>query len=137
VLFNKHPFKRVTWTLLTPNAPLTSRRCILNIYSTNIRTEYFKHCTRWRCFSCNFKICLKSKNTRLYESFMIAWSSNTGKYVVTGQNSLYGQRVSEKEQASIKRREGNRKLHRVSIWQKMGTRVKEGTEWIRVRKRIK
>jgi hypothetical protein len=34
---------------LTPNghnsgrtAPLTSRRCILNIYSTNIRAEYFK-----------------------------------------------------------------------------------------------
>jgi hypothetical protein len=24
-------------------APLTSRRCILNIYSTNIHTEYFKH----------------------------------------------------------------------------------------------
>jgi hypothetical protein len=24
-------------------APLTSRPCILNIYSTNIRTEYFKH----------------------------------------------------------------------------------------------
>jgi hypothetical protein len=24
-------------------APLTSRRCILNIYSTNIRTEYFQH----------------------------------------------------------------------------------------------
>jgi len=24
-------------------APLTSRRCILCIYSTNIRTEYFKH----------------------------------------------------------------------------------------------
>jgi hypothetical protein len=24
-------------------APQTSRRCILNIYSTNIRTEYFKH----------------------------------------------------------------------------------------------
>jgi phage portal protein BeeE len=23
--------------------PLTSRRCILNTYSTNIRTEYFKH----------------------------------------------------------------------------------------------
>jgi hypothetical protein len=22
---------------------LTSRRCVLNIYSTNIRTEYFKH----------------------------------------------------------------------------------------------
>jgi hypothetical protein len=35
---------------LTPNghysgrtAPLTSRRCILSIYSTNILTEYFKH----------------------------------------------------------------------------------------------
>jgi hypothetical protein len=35
---------------LTPNdpsmnrtAPLNSRRCILDIYSTNIRTEYFKH----------------------------------------------------------------------------------------------
>jgi hypothetical protein len=35
---------------LTPNvhysgrtAPVTSRRCILNIYSKNIRTEYFKH----------------------------------------------------------------------------------------------
>jgi hypothetical protein len=34
---------------LTPNGhytsrttPLTSRRCILNIYPTNIRTEYFK-----------------------------------------------------------------------------------------------
>jgi hypothetical protein len=24
-------------------APLTSRRCILNVYSTNICTEYFKH----------------------------------------------------------------------------------------------
>jgi hypothetical protein len=24
-------------------APLTSRRCILNIYSTNTHTEYFKH----------------------------------------------------------------------------------------------
>jgi hypothetical protein len=39
-----------TLTLLTPNdhysgrtAPLTSRRYILNIYSTNIRTEYFKY----------------------------------------------------------------------------------------------
>jgi hypothetical protein len=26
-------------------ALLTSRRCILNIYSSNIRTEYFKHAT--------------------------------------------------------------------------------------------
>jgi len=36
---------------LTPNdtysgrtAPLTSKRCILYIYSTHIGTEYFKHC---------------------------------------------------------------------------------------------
>ena len=36
--------------LLTPNdpymgrtAPLTSKRCILYIYSTNVGTEYFKH----------------------------------------------------------------------------------------------
>jgi hypothetical protein len=35
---------------MTPNgkyggrtAPLTYKRCILNIYSTNIRTGYFKH----------------------------------------------------------------------------------------------
>jgi hypothetical protein len=28
---------------LTPNAPLTSKRYILYIYSTNIGTEYFKH----------------------------------------------------------------------------------------------
>jgi len=38
------------FNLLNPNdiyicrtAALTSRRYILNIYSTNIRTEYFKH----------------------------------------------------------------------------------------------
>ena len=32
---------------LTPSgrtAPLISKRCILYIYSTNIGTEYFKHC---------------------------------------------------------------------------------------------
>ena len=28
-------------------APLTSRCCILYIYSTNIRTEYFKHAARF------------------------------------------------------------------------------------------
>jgi hypothetical protein len=40
----------VVFNPLTPNghysgrtAQLTSRRCILNIYSTNVRTEYFKH----------------------------------------------------------------------------------------------
>ena len=44
--FPQHPVHK----LLTPNepysgrtAPLTSKRCILYIYSTNICTEYFKH----------------------------------------------------------------------------------------------
>jgi hypothetical protein len=32
-------------------AQLTSRRCILNTYSTNIRTEYFKHATSSPFFS--------------------------------------------------------------------------------------
>jgi hypothetical protein len=43
---------------LTPNghysgssAPLTSGRCILNIYSTNIRTENFKHAAQSPIFS--------------------------------------------------------------------------------------
>jgi len=43
---------------LTPNepyrdrtAPLTSKRCILYIYSTNIGTEYFKHGIQSRFFS--------------------------------------------------------------------------------------
>ena len=42
---------------LTPNdpymgrtAPLTSKRCILYIYSTNIGTEYFKHALHYRFF---------------------------------------------------------------------------------------
>ena len=32
-------------------AQLTSRRCILNIYSTNIHTEYFKHAAHSPFFS--------------------------------------------------------------------------------------
>jgi len=42
--------KNLAVNRLTPNdpymgrtAPLTSKRCILYIYSTNIGTEYFKH----------------------------------------------------------------------------------------------
>ena len=41
---------RAVFNPLTPNdlymsrtAPLTSKRCILYIYSTNVGTEYFKH----------------------------------------------------------------------------------------------
>jgi len=33
-------------TYMCRTAPLTSRFCILYIYSTNIRTEYFKHAAR-------------------------------------------------------------------------------------------
>jgi hypothetical protein len=42
--------KAILFNPLMPNghysgrtAQLTSRRCILNIYSTNVGTEYFKH----------------------------------------------------------------------------------------------
>jgi hypothetical protein len=48
--FHNNSLLIVLINLLTPNshhigrtAPLTSSRCILNIYSTNIRAEYFKH----------------------------------------------------------------------------------------------
>jgi len=49
---------------LTPNdhdsgrtAPLTSKRCILYIYSTNIGTEYFKHDTFSPFFSIQNAVC--------------------------------------------------------------------------------
>ena len=49
---------------LTPNdpymgrtAPLTSKRCILYIYSTNIRTEYFKHALYSPFFSLQYAVC--------------------------------------------------------------------------------
>ena len=49
---------------LTPNyhysgrtAPLTSKRCILYIYSTNIGTEYFKHGIYSPCFSLQNVVC--------------------------------------------------------------------------------
>ena len=35
---------------ISPTAQLTSRRCILNIPSTNILTEYFKHAAHSRFF---------------------------------------------------------------------------------------
>ena len=47
---NSNPRGLEDFNPLTPNdpysgrtAPLTSKRCILYIYSTNIDTEYFKH----------------------------------------------------------------------------------------------
>jgi hypothetical protein len=49
---------------LTPNdpymgrtAPLTSKRCILYIYSTNIGTEYFKHVLYSPSFSLQNAVC--------------------------------------------------------------------------------
>ena len=49
---------------LTPNdpysgrtAPLTSKRCILYIYSTNIGTEYFKHGIFSSFFSLQYAVC--------------------------------------------------------------------------------
>ena len=51
-------FCTVVFNPLAPNdvyirrtAQLTSRRCILNIYSTNVLTEYFKHAARSPFFS--------------------------------------------------------------------------------------
>jgi hypothetical protein len=38
-------------------APLTSRRCILYIWSTNIRTEYFKHAAHSLFFSLQNAVC--------------------------------------------------------------------------------
>jgi len=38
-------------------APLTSKRCILYIYSTNIDTEYFKHDIYSRFFSLQNVVC--------------------------------------------------------------------------------
>jgi len=50
--------------LLTPNddysirtAPLTSKRCILCIYSTNTGTEYFKHCINCPFFPLQNAVC--------------------------------------------------------------------------------
>ena len=49
---------------LTPNdpymgrtAPLTSKRCILYIYSTNVGTEYFKHALYSSFFSFKNAVC--------------------------------------------------------------------------------
>ena len=54
-----------TFNPLTPNdhysgrtAPLTSKRCILYIYSTNIDTEYFKHGIQPPFFSLQNAVCV-------------------------------------------------------------------------------
>ena len=50
-------------------APLTSRRWILYIYSTNIRTEYFKHAAHSPFFSSSK--CRLFYNTTLFGSWII------------------------------------------------------------------
>ena len=61
---------------LTPNdpyrgrtAPLTSKRCILYIYSTNIGTEYFKQGIYSPFFSCSK--CSLFHNSNLFGSCII------------------------------------------------------------------
>ena len=62
---------------LTPNdpymgltAPLTSKRCILYIYSTNIGTEYFKH-VLYSPFFFLFSKCSLFHNATLFDSCII------------------------------------------------------------------
>ena len=64
-------------TRLTPNdpymgrtAPLTSKRCILYIYSTNIGTEYFKHALYSPFFFLSSK-CSLFHNANLFGSCII------------------------------------------------------------------
>ena len=49
-------------------APLTSKRCILYIYSTNIGTEYFKHALYSPFFSSK---CSLFHNANLFDSCII------------------------------------------------------------------
>ena len=42
---------------ISRTAPLTSKRCILYIYSTNVSTEYFKHALYSPYFSLQNAVC--------------------------------------------------------------------------------
>jgi len=64
VMFRKYIVALYNINPLTPNdhysgriAPLTSKRCILCIYSTNIGTEYFKHDIYCPFFSLQNAVC--------------------------------------------------------------------------------
>ena len=72
----EHYFRLLFVNLLTPNdpymgrtAPLTSKRCILYIYSTNIGTEYFKHALYSQFFL--FKMQFFFHNANLFGSCVI------------------------------------------------------------------
>ena len=67
--FNTCEERKNIFNLLTPNdgysgrtAPLTSKRCILYIYSTNTGTEYFKHGIYSRFFFSSSKCSLFHKS---------------------------------------------------------------------------
>jgi len=49
--------KSYIYIYISRTAQLTSRRCILYIYSTNIRTEYLKHAAHSPCFSLQNAVC--------------------------------------------------------------------------------
>ena len=65
IVTHRHKFYRKAFlNRLTPNdpymgrtAPLTSKRCILYIYSTNVGTEYFKHVLYSPFFSLQNAVC--------------------------------------------------------------------------------
>ena len=54
-------------------AQLTSRRCILNIYSTNILTEYFKHAAHSPFFFLSLSL---SSRRRLFHNAIFFGSCN-------------------------------------------------------------
>ena len=54
---------------MSRTAPLTSKRCILYIYSTNVRTEYFKHALYSPFFF--FSKCSLFHNANLFGSCII------------------------------------------------------------------
>ena len=71
-----HGHTNIRFNPLTPNdlyvsrtAPLTSKRCILYIYSTNVGTEYFKHAV-YSPFFFLFKMQL-FHNANLFGSYII------------------------------------------------------------------
>ena len=64
ILRSNFLFSASSINLSTPNdhysgrtAPLTSKRCILYIYSTNVSTEYFKHGINSPFFSLQNAVC--------------------------------------------------------------------------------
>ena len=87
---------------LTPNdpymgrtAPLTSKRCFLYIYSTNIATGYFKHALYFPFFSLSSK-CSLFHNANLFRSCII--------------HILYTECAKIKKKKSFRRQRVNREM---------------------------